>query len=1677
MNTPPDAHPEPASAAGPPPPAAARRPRLPAPATARTAAAKAAVPQSPPAGDGDSHAARQPAPMQRADEVLRQLDLRRSQGHTWPALLGCRELVRALDQLSDPTPLEQALRLAATRREVEWAVEAEPIEAAVEGFTKSLVSWFHRDPWRRRQAQVVEHFQWLIQTELRVGERNRALALFQKVRQFLKLDPAVQRNLATAAAELGLVDLGSAVLYIAFLQGPDQGAEPRRKVLEMLRQAIRIDVAFPDDAQLPEYRRLNDALWDFRAETWCAAHRAIAAWRTGQLPAAWAIRQSVLDVGEADTGALTSLGLVAYLCRRWSDAQTLLTRASRLQSADADRARLYLSLTRVNQALAGQPETAPQDELRALLETEQHELAGAATDRAEAVDALWVRGAACAVLGRDAEALTAFAAAPVQHLAWRYAVLEMETVIRSGQVEAWQARLEQRARASAAAAQVGELLQTAWAFARGAWDEFRRRVGSLTVPQTGDVVADPDPAAVAGLLRLELALGRAEPLAQIPQLPVATECLSGPAHAWLTRLQAGWQIARGEFEPAAELLRQPVQWLAAGREARRLEAHSLGLQSGHEEEAGALFEQFGTAASATPRDRLAWGLWLSGRGDHQRAREVLGGLEADLPQSLELRLANAESELGAGGNGDLARRWLQADEGRPGPADLVYWTTPPQLSLYRPWQRRLPVTFWSWAGPLSPPRIGDMLQAAGLLIRLQQVEEGLAVVALVEHVVGADRPLLAPQFCELFRLACLELMAAGNVARACELQTRAAQGGTVDSQFAVLLAERLLVSAAAPADAMLEVLHDWVAGQRELSALLESPVAAALQKLLHVDVAVPATQTELQRYRQWTERLHQAQPDWDWPQRNLARAAARGERHEEVLQRIESLPRLTAADQALLGRSAWALERFERALAAFTAALDAEPERDLPDLRAWRGCARAAVRFGRLQADGQPLTENELEELLPDLPAAGDEAAAGPRIRAWHGAVLVAAGQGARAAEVLDVTTEEEGLQVCLPILRGVAWIQAGQSQSAVELWGRADGPLADDLLVRSLQTLVLAQTVSMEQRPQVHQAVQSLLRRQADSTPFHLAVAQRALAEDRLAAARESLVKAAAAPPLPILLAALVPWLQAERRFLDARLQLRAGEPAAALAAFRELASQLPWPGATVFWQAISALEAGQREAAERLLEDLLARREGGPDAQAQLALLWVREQRVDEAESLLAAVLQRTPGHPLALLAQAEMQARRGDRTQAMATLAELIQLPAAGASPRCLAAAHLALGQLHEAAAEWDAAEKCFRKAAELRTDWPVAAERLALFLALRAEDQPRRQEAARLLNRCLPATTHAVRLHLAAAVVADGLAAQATAAEHLRQAVAQPEFASLPAALQQETLTWSANLHLQLKEFGAAGDALRALEAFGSSTGGRMVSCWLLEVVHALNTSPLTPPVLEQAWSAAEQARQAAPDNTLAALLAALCRLLRADEEPETRAQVAALRNLTFATPEQALLAAIVRHLTGDAAALEEVEAAVSRDGGQTVDHHMLALLLANQQRQPALLVAEAEQLFRQPETACTPWSADDLVLVHSLDRIQKKLEAEALGRLQAWHAAGHGTARSRCVHSQLLARQATASLRGRDLTAARRLLSQAAQLLAASLGAGTAGLAETSPPSAGADRAETRSWSISTGGMV
>jgi tetratricopeptide (TPR) repeat protein len=120
-------------------------------------------------------------------------------------------------------------------------------------------------------------------------------------------------------------------------------------------------------------------------------------------------------------------------------------------------------------------------------------------------------------------------------------------------------------------------------------------------------------------------------------------------------------------------------------------------------------------------------------------------------------------------------------------------------------------------------------------------------------------------------------------------------------------------------------------------------------------------------------------------------------------------------------------------------------------------------------------------------------------------------------------------------------------------------------------------------------------------------------------------------------------------------------------------------------------------------------------PAAQIELATLYERQHRLDEAHDLITRALATLPGYLPAWLVKARVQRRRGDTAGAEATLRDLIAR--AGGDPPVQAEAWAELGQLYDAAGGYDDAWDAVGRSKQL----------------LRAREAPERHAAEHVLKR--------------------------------------------------------------------------------------------------------------------------------------------------------------------------------------------------------------------------------------------------------------------------------------------------------------------------------------------------------
>ncbi len=116
------------------------------------------------------------------------------------------------------------------------------------------------------------------------------------------------------------------------------------------------------------------------------------------------------------------------------------------------------------------------------------------------------------------------------------------------------------------------------------------------------------------------------------------------------------------------------------------------------------------------------------------------------------------------------------------------------------------------------------------------------------------------------------------------------------------------------------------------------------------------------------------------------------------------------------------------------------------------------------------------------------------------------------------------------------------------------------------------------------------------------------------------------------------------DTQLLAARLDLEAGDPAAAQAALEALIALGEADPATLSWAGAIAADRGDRGKAEAFYQQAIAG--SGMEAESallRLAVLYLREDRLDEAATQIAVYLAKHPADPQAKQLMALLEARR--------------------------------------------------------------------------------------------------------------------------------------------------------------------------------------------------------------------------------------------------------------------------------------------------------------------------------------------------------------------------------------------------------------------------------------------------
>ena len=1113
--------------------------------------------------------------------------------------------------------------------------------------------------------------------------------------------------------------------------------------------------------------------------------------------------------------------------------------------------------------------------------------------------------------------------------------------------------------------------------------------------------------------------------------------VSASVRAWARRLESRWRRDRGELGAAETLLNEPLQFVAPEAEIRRLQAVQRAFTDNASEEAGARFEHLATVPSAQPIDRLHWGLWLCGLRRHQEALSALEGC----PDCLESELARAECFLADASTAERAREILTSLSER------CVWQTARRAAEFRPWHGLVSPDAWGLDAEVSMHRISDMLHAADLMIDANLHEVALETVTLACRLVGDEHLRVASvrrsvgQTYQHAARAQLELQSdsadQSHLLEACRLEEEATSLGVEDADFAVRLATAVSGDEFAP-DAVLQVLCRWVVKRHEDGSFQsDAVVVCAVERFLFINDETPVSSDEVARRERFTVRLRDECPKWDWPWRNMARAHHRRREHEHVIECVAAIQEPTREDLCLRGQACWSLGRFDEAAEVFEAA----------DEVGWVGCARAAETFRRMREEGLPLTEEEAETLCDALNWNQCDALLAPMVRAWHGAVLVAARLGARALDVLDVDQfpSENELRGTALLLRGLALLLCGRRDEALQLWTPADeGDSPADRQRVALRMLVIVQHANADQRAEVVERARQMRQRGVKGEAFHLVEAQLALLRGEPDAARRSAAAAAESADGDLLLAPLCVALEAEHDFVHARLAMHDGDFQAAAERLESSGRHRFWSGAEPYWRAVCLGHLGDVEGARSLLSAMVEQEEAGAAAHAQLAMIFCRQGQWDKAQAHAERSLELEPAQPFALLAMGHVHEGRQDRAAASRCYEVVVGQKPGVVGPRAAAVARLALGRLAQAGGHLADAEDSYRRAVELEPDGNVPKRRLGLVLVLRADSQDQLARAEDLLIPLAEAEPDDVAVALAVAHLACELEKPEEECRCLQRLIAMEGFARLPKELRRQLARWSADVQIRLSRYDAAAEAYERIVADDPSPKARedLLKCRMLQAVQLVKQKPMPADGLERVLQAAEAVclgRLEQPEPA-AVLLRALCRvLLGALGDDQRQPLLVEVKACQDRHPEMDHLACLVRFLAGDGQeAVAEWLAGLG--DGHAACRRGIELLAANLRGDVSALSTEAERLAGpgdEPGRDAIPFQPEDVVLVGALRAAGARKPDEACHLLRSWHGRHPGTRRSLVLQSQLLAKQASKSIKKtKGLQEARQLLAEA-----------------------------------------
>lgn len=1576
------------------------------------------------------------------------------------ALLGYRKLADTIERSEgDHGAFGEAIWLEAARREFETGLQLDQYDTAIAGLDRRFRRLGGRQ-WEAIRDATSDYYQQMISVSVDCGLDELALDIFEQEREHVRLTTQLRRQLLKVSTRLNRADPATARLCIE--EALTQKLDPKElnELFQVIRQAIRVDLASPDTSLLSEYVELNQQIREQTDLRWPLAHLMIAALRQNRMDDLPDLLNGVGSPSGTDADAACLIGATLYQQQEFSSAEAWFHAAeAQHDTHHGVLAGFLCELARLNRLLLTSGSEQPnrnsaQNALRTML--------AGMTERTVPeqwkLDSAWLKVSANILLGKSETALAdsqqlssddaSWATAEIIFDAWRSDRSAEETATWADRLLTSQPVLHEllsirqdvrEFRFDTASSRLNEI---GTRDTRSETTDLRAAEACLTLEVQQSTPDRPTSRAAAETAEFESSRDSAE------SGLVARNANLLPA--WKQRLEIRQDIAAFAFAEAEQRLKATRWFTLPETEHQRLRTLLLFAQEPENPEVGERFQQLAGSPAALPVDQLHLALWQS-RANPKQSLPKLNELLGRWPDCMELKLAAIRVRLTLDPSDATAANELESV------CTLSTWRNHRVCAWMRPWQDLVPATAQTSDTQVSPLRLADMLLASDLQRQSGQFEASIRTLRHVEELAGADASALEQQLADRFRATAELALTRADWEQACEWHQEACRRGADHGDFAERLASRFATAETVP-DRVVNILFGWVERFEDTEEqCLATETGRTIERLTRITEDSPESLTELNVRSSRCERLSELKPDWDFPRSSRASAAAREGNDALVVELVEALRHRQPDQECLLGHAFWNLQQFAKAERAFQRANDKS---------GWMGCARAADRLQQLTADGRWLDSDEADRILEALVADSPDSQQTLRVQEWKIAVLLCARRDEAVLAEFDRLADAEWLHAeQMQIAMGLSLLMNGRTDEACRQFCPPELLQEDFTLDRLAEHrcglgLLMMTRLARPVGQEWHRLQQALvqLRKLNESAPafrlsealFALRLGDAAEAERQMVLFRSGAGNAAHASPgtgaEDLLVASLHPLLRAEADFVDARIAMHREDFAAAAAAFENNARDRLWPEQNTYWQAVSLASAGDEATAVGMLEEIGAANDFNASIPAQLAALHLRKGDMDTAESWIGQAARIDPEHPFVVLVKGQLAECRGEQDDAIGCFERLTSRDELVAGPRVKTTAHLALGRFAQAAGHVSEAVAHFREAHRCSPNNPVCMRRLGLILAVHAEEVDDLKYADQLLNASEKSTPGDAAVILGRVCIADALGNADDLARRLAQLVSLDDFERFPQTVRHNLALLSAETQLRCREYGAAADAFERLlqEQSDPRIDDRLRRCRLLQALQLVGQRPIPDGALLQIRKATEAvcAGGSAPPHVV--LLQIIAELLLGEITGKEQRAAALERIDDLAIPDENLqeIAWTTRLWLGDTSVEEQLTERLSAPERVGL-RRCVELIAASLNQTGDRFRDEAERLTAGDESMDgLPFDAGDIIVVGAIAGGKTDRErTKSCEFIQRWHGLGRGTRQTRQLLSRLLAQRGVKELKLRRYGSSRRLLQEAVDVVA------------------------------------